>query len=158
MKTTIHSRTFSKRLGLMALTAFTAGGIFLAGCGTESDEPSFPEKYIVLTNPKGGETYKVGQKIEVKWKLQGTGRDAINNVDIDLSNDSGKTWAPISGGSIPDTDPRFGNFPWTIPDTLSRSGLRVDLKGKDCLMRVQQYSTAIDSQLFVSKKTFRINP
>ena len=49
--------------------------------------------YITLHRPNGGETFTVGQDINIHWSRQNPGG---NTVDIDYTTDDGTTWIRIA--------------------------------------------------------------
>ena len=63
--------------------------------------------YITLHRPNGGETFTVGQYINIHWSRQNPGG---NTVDIDYSTDDGTTWIRIAT-QAEDT----GWYLWNVP-------------------------------------------
>ncbi len=50
-----------------------------------------PQPVVILTAPRGGERYKLGEPIAITWLSA-----RVNLFDISYSNDAGKTWRPIA--------------------------------------------------------------
>ncbi|MEO7424794.1 MAG: hypothetical protein ABI036_06375 [Fibrobacteria bacterium] len=142
-----------------SLAFFLLAGAGFSGCqGDEATGPS-DETLISLTNPQGGEIFKVGETIQVKWKTSKTDLNLlVDAVDVRFSADSGKIWKTLNlKASIKKTDPDWGNYSWTIPDSITISGSVLHLPGKDnCLLRVEQYSTADPMQKSTLPKSFAI--
>ena len=63
--------------------------------------------YITLHRPNGGETFTVGQYINIHWSRQNPGG---NTVDIDYTTDDGTTWIRIAT-QAEDT----GFYLWNVP-------------------------------------------
>src|ERR1039457_1787164 len=67
-------------------------------------------KSISITSPVGGEKWDVGFPYNITWTDSG-----VTNVKIELSKDNGYTWSTI----IASDSASFGQFTWTIPDSIS---------------------------------------
>jgi hypothetical protein len=101
----------------------------LAGCAVfmncdNGSGPGQPVKPLEIVAPKGGESYKVGQTVTVKWKVN----DLINisTVGVRLSIDNGKSYKELAEHSLtPDTT----FFTW-IPDSAS----------SQCVIKVYSYT------------------
>ena len=63
--------------------------------------------YITLHRPNGGESFTIGQYINIHWSRQNPGG---NSVDIDYSTDNGATWIRIAT-QAEDT----GFYLWNVP-------------------------------------------
>ncbi len=65
---------------------------------------------IMITSPKNGETYKIGDNLKINWNSSGLGMD-INTagIGINLIDQNGNTVRKISQGS-----PNSGSFSWII--------------------------------------------
>ncbi len=86
---------------------------------------------IRLLEPAGGGTYKITGTMRVRW-LAGSG---VAGVTISISVDA-LTWLPITGNtSISTSDDRWGDFTWTIPDSIEG----VSLESDKVLLRVEDY-------------------
>ncbi|MDB5105922.1 MAG: hypothetical protein JWP91_3611 [Fibrobacteres bacterium] len=93
---------------------------------------------VTLTSPKGGETFKVGDSLRVKWSVKDVA-DAPDAMDVELSPDGGKSWGYIHSGSISNTMLIWGNYAWAVKDSLLINGAKVGLIGKQALIRVKPY-------------------
>ncbi len=92
---------------------------------------------ITITSPNGGEILNAGSTHEVTWTSTG----AIDNVTIEYSVNSGKTWLPIVS-SVPNN----GAFNWAIPGKPS----------ENCLIRIWE-NRSDGGALDVSDAEFSIN-
>ena len=141
-----------------AAAAVLAGLLCLRCSEPETDGTACPDDstQILLISPKGGESFRIGDTLRVKWKLCNAGLTEINAVDPFLSPDDGKTWCFMKVNSIPVGDPSFGNYAWKIPDSVALQGQGFSLKNNSkCRIRVEQYSTSDDKQRSIGS-TFTI--
>ena len=124
------------------------GGMLITACddSTGPSTPSYPNKLIVLENPEGGETFKVGDVVPIKWKFQGENvAIPINSVRIDISWDNGISWGNPTPGlnSLP---PSVTQYDWTVPETINDGGDLYNLVGNaQCKIRVIDYSITDDT-------------
>jgi hypothetical protein len=118
----------------------------LTACGEESTGPSGdPDAQLVLLEPRGGETYHVGDSLRVRWMAQGKGLTEISSVALTLSPDSGQTWIYLLNGSIAPADGNWGAYGWEIPASLTAKGTTFALAGNvKILVRVQDYQNVSD--------------
>jgi hypothetical protein len=132
---------------------------FLAACDSPTSAPETdPNAQIVLLSPVGGERYKVGETVHVKWKTQGKGDEEISSANILVSPDSGKTWIGLLRGSIGVDDPLWGDYAWTVKREMVHLGVTWDLSGNTRVMlKVMQYSTADANKIAVTKKPLSID-
>jgi hypothetical protein len=140
-----------------AAAAFILAVLF-SGCSQPEEENACPDDgtQILLTSPKGGETFKVGDTLRVKWKLCNTGPSEINAVDPMLSPDGGTTWCFMKTSSIPPEDVAFRNYAWKIPDSIQLQGVWFQLRNNaNCRVKVEQYSTSDEKQRSIGN-TFTI--
>jgi len=77
----------------------------------------FPNPYITITAPNGGEIWHVDSTYVITWSSYGT----TGSVNLEYSIDNGATWLDVNE-SRPDT----GAYSWTVPNTPS----------EDCLIRI----------------------
>ena len=163
----MHQPQPTSRLSRIFPLARIAAGLSLTcalflGC-TDSDSGPVEEacpsdgQEILLTHPKGGETFKIGDTLRVKWKLCNAGTQNISSVDPFFSADDGKTWCYMKTNSIGTGDASFGNYAWKIPDSIGLQGEWFQLANNaKCRIRVEQYSTTDDKQRSTSKTTFTV--
>lgn len=118
----------------------------LTACGEDAAGPSGdPDAQVVLLEPRGGETFRVGDTLKVRWKLQGDGLTEISSVALWLSPDSGGTWILMKNASIAPADPDWGEYRWKIPANLPNRGTTLALAGSSkVLIRVQDYQNSSD--------------
>jgi hypothetical protein len=117
-------------------------GLVLGGCDkAESPVAVDPKADITLIYPVGGETFHVGETINIKWSVKEGLVSPITSVDLMISNDDGITWKnfKIGVGSIPDDAPSWGNFPLLIRATTDGSPAMNVVSAK-CRFRVQSYT------------------
>src|SRR4051812_38795834 len=72
-------------------------------------EPYHPTN-LILMSPTGGETFKVGDTLNVRWSERGANAGDINVVDIRLSPDEGRTWIYLNVGSIAKGSAQWESF------------------------------------------------
>jgi hypothetical protein len=140
------SRTFPR--STPAVAALVLVSLLCLRC-SEPDNDACPDdgKQIQLISPKGGESFRVGDSLRVKWRLCNAGVSAIDAVDPMLSPDSGKTWCFMKVNSIPRGDKTFGNYAWKIPDSIQFQGQWFPLTNNSkCRVKVEQYTPFSDSQ------------
>jgi hypothetical protein len=146
-----QSQPSSLRFPLCVSAVAVLAGLLCLRC-SEPDADACPDdgKQILLTYPKGGETFRIGDSLRVKWKLCNAGLTEINAVDPMLSPDSGKTWCFLQQSSIPVGDRSFGNYAWKIPDSIGLQGRWFSLKNNSkCRIKVEQYTPLSDSQVSI---------
>lgn len=131
-------------------------GLMLSGCSEPDPAPTCGQPattdsaQIVITSPGCG-SFKVGTPLSVKWNLKGRGNQEITAVDVLLSHNDGQIWTNLRVNSIAPTDPDWGNFSWTVTDSISRLGVKYNLVGNDqCRIKVMQYSTGNLNQVAIS--------
>ncbi|MDB5051049.1 MAG: hypothetical protein JWO30_4120 [Fibrobacteres bacterium] len=153
------NRTF--HFAALALAAALASFAF-AACNKSTTEPlPDADKWIALTKPLGGETYKVGESLNVKWTIKENPNGNVDAVDVLISPDSGKTWVFLNAnGSIHPNTPSWENFSWKITDSLYVPTLddSIALSNTHCLVRVEQYSTADALQKSTTHTSISITP
>jgi len=79
-----------------------------------------PETGPVLTVPNGGQTFRVGQIVEILWY----GGAPADPIDIEYSTNDGRTWSPVA------TVANTGRFEWTVPPVVSAQ-CRIRLRQAD---------------------------
>ncbi len=67
--------------------------------------PSPPQPTLTLIYPNGGEQWRIGDKVAIKW----TSFKITSEVVLQISYDSGKTWWRLTEGI-----PNNGNYQWTV--------------------------------------------
>jgi hypothetical protein len=99
-------------------------------CNDINDPNPPPAGPLELMAPKGGESYKVGQTVEIKWKINDESK--VASVGIKLSLDNGKSYLvnDLESHSIPSTTT---SFQWTITS---------DQVSSQCIIKVYEYNDA----------------
>jgi hypothetical protein len=93
---------------------------------------------ITVIAPDGGEKYMIGDTMHIRWIADSL---QINNVDVFVSFNDGLDWNPVNVvSSIRRTDPEWGNYAWTIPDSLHLLDNNVSVVSDRCLVRVSKYA------------------
>lgn len=130
------------------LSAFAALGLLVA-CGDESS-PAAPEPTpakgmngITITAPNGGETFKVGDSISVKWTST---EDVLSSAAVVMRCGSATTWTALTTGSIDFGTPSYGNLRAKIPGTLSGS----------CSIKIYDYQ--VQTNYDTTDTRFTVNP
>jgi hypothetical protein len=79
-----------------------------------SDAPFKLEKFqaVAITSPNGGEKFKAGNMVSIKWNTDQT-IDAVAQVVMKFSFDNGKKWKIIDKIK----DKNTGIYMWTVPST-----------------------------------------
>ena len=103
-------------LGLFALSI---------GCNNSTNPPKKPCQMIY---PAGGENFKVGDSVRVKWKVNDLTK--IASVQVDLSIDNGKSF-PINIGN--------GSISSSIADTMWVPAAA----STKCIIKVKSYQDAL---------------
>jgi hypothetical protein len=155
-------RTLKQAAVFCAAAGIILAGLALSACKDDSsgttEPPADPNAQILITYPKGGETFYVDDSLHIKWSLQGAGLTDVNSVNIELSMDSGMTFATILGKSIATGELNFGNYGWKIPATILKNGVAQPLAGhKDLFFRIKEYNPSSPNQVTVMKKPFSIS-
>jgi formylglycine-generating enzyme required for sulfatase activity len=92
-----------------------------------------------ITNPNGGEIYKVGSVHNITWEANG-----VANLKIDYTTNGGSTWSPI----VASTPANTGSYAWVVPNTVS-SLCKVKITGveNNALVDVSDYNFSIHATL-----------
>jgi len=106
-------------LGLLSLSM---------SCNNSTNPPPTPPKTLQMIYPAGGENFKVGDSVRVKWKINDLTK--ISSVQVDLSIDSGKSF-PINIGN--------GSIPSSIADTVWVP----TVASTKCIIKVKSYTDAL---------------
>lgn len=138
-------------------------GFTFSGC-SEDESPAGPagdpNAKIIISSP-GGDTYKVGDSLRVRWTVKEDAADPINSVNISLSPDSGLHWSSLLTNAIAPSHANWGDFAWKIADDslyIQTLDAKLPLAGSSkCMVRVEQYGTGDPLKKIVSR-TFTITP
>ena len=90
--------------------------------------PNPVTKPLEIVSPKGGESYTVGQSVEIKWKINDASK--IGSVGITLSLDNGKTFSAYDL-ELTSIYPPTTTFSWTIAS---------DQVSDQCVIEVREYN------------------
>jgi hypothetical protein len=140
----IKTKNPKRSIALSAAALFAGLAAFAFTACDSTDSPPASTGLITLTSPKGGETFKVGETVHIKWTVKVDDK-APNAVDPQVSLDTGKTWLNLRQ-SIPDNSAMWGDFPWLVDSVKHTSLQKIPLAGKKVLLRVEQYSTSLPEQ------------
>ena len=116
-------------------------------------------KPVTLLSPLGGTNQKftVGQTLPVQFRNDTV---TISQMFIELSINGGQSYINFTGNyGIPMADNRttWGNYNWTIPDSVGDPGSRVSTVSTRCKIRVRPYNDMVGGS-DNSDSTFTIDP
>lgn len=134
-------------------------GQFLTGCESSPEAaPVDPDAQIVILSPEGGESYRVGQVVPIRWKTRGKGDQEVNAVSLELSPDDGAGWIFLVNRAIGIDDEAWGDYAWTVPDKVARQGREYALAGNGTLrIRIRQYNSGNPDQTAVLAEPFSVS-
>jgi hypothetical protein len=138
----IHAKILGGLVLFATVIGLATAPLSLSACNGTNAVGVVDTSQILVTEPRGGESYKVGDSIHIQWKLQGEGLQNVASVSLSLSPNNGKDWALILNKSIGLNDANWGNFAWAIKDSINISGLgMVNLvNNRECLIQVKEYT------------------
>ncbi len=110
----------------------------------------FAQQPITVLSPNGGETYTVGDTMHIRWEADET----TPLVMLEMSVDDGETWYGVYTSGISVTSENWGDYLWTIPDSLSDAGGSVSIVSTRCLIRVRNYIDQVTDD--ISDKVFQV--
>jgi len=153
-----RNRAMRRLFLAVGLLSLAFAGQILTGCESSPEDPPVdPDAQIVILEPRGGETYQVGQTVPIRWKTQGRGDLEINSVSLELSPDNGAEWILILNRSIGIEDTAWGEYPWTVPSQVAKLGRTYDLAGNTGLrIRIRQYGSGDPDKTAVLRKSFSV--
>jgi hypothetical protein len=136
--------TVNKR-GIVYILIASLCGLYLlfAACDsvpTKTEDVVSPETPMILIAPNGGETYKIGDSLTIKWRAN---PDSAKGMLINISFDAGRTYYPINDNqSIGVGGGRDTSVQWQIPDSLfdfpTRAMVPVPVSSL-CKVRISDY-------------------
>ncbi|HKP96044.1 MAG TPA: hypothetical protein VJ385_09835 [Fibrobacteria bacterium] len=155
-------------LPVALLFAGALAALALAACDkAETTSPAAdPNAKITLTKPVGGETFRFGDSLRIRWTVKDDPAGPIQAVDVLLSPDSGKTWVHLPygpaglKGSIKPDSPYWNNFSWKVTDSLyvPEKDASVKLGNTHCLVRVKDYTSEAASNRSTTASYISIIP
>jgi hypothetical protein len=84
---------------------------------TRCDRPTAaPPEPLVLDAPNGGNTYYVGDTLEIRW----TQNDSISGLEIDLTANNGTTYTQVAAFFANDPEIADGKYNWVICDSVGK--------------------------------------
>jgi hypothetical protein len=109
------------------------------GTNTLSDTAFAMVELPILTilSPNGGEQYKIGDTMSILWECGDTTK--ISTVALEISVDNGKTWHLMDSSAISPQDPRWGNYLWTVPDSVGINDDAVVPISENCKIKIRDY-------------------
>ncbi len=111
-----------------------------------SDNPLPAESAPLLLNPTGGESYSIGDTLEIRWATRDS--TVFNDCDIRFSLDNGVNWTTLTRTeSIDITDTRWGAFRWGIPSKVLFGQLSVGVVSENCRIGIEQYGNSTVSDI-----------
>lgn len=147
-------------------TFFIASGFMVVGAmigctesttePTTTPNPTTATSLITLNNPTGGQSYKVGDVMNIRWTAKADPVDKVDAVDILYSKDNGANWEFLNESSVFDTSAIWGNYPWKIPDSILVDGRYVSPISATAKIKVEQYSSSDPDKIAISN-TFSVS-
>lgn len=104
---------------------------------------AFAQQPITVLSPNGGETYTVGDTMHIRWEADET----TPLVMLEMSVDDGETWYGVYTSGISVTSENWGDYVWTVPDSLSDAGGSVSIVSTRCLIRVRNYIDQVTNDI-----------
>jgi hypothetical protein len=116
-------------------------------------------KPVTLLSPMGGtnQRFTVGQAIPVQFRNDTA---SISQMYIELSINGGQNYINFSGSYgifMSDMRSTWGNYNWTIPDSVGDPGSRVSTVSARCKIRIRPYNNMVGGS-DNSDSTFAIDP
>jgi hypothetical protein len=128
---------------MRTMSSIVVGSFLVLGLncdkGTNTNTPIKP---LEILQPKGGETYTVGQTVEIRWRINDLSK--IPSVGVKLSIDNGKLYTPLL---LPDRSfpPETTWVSWIIQSTQASA---------HCIVEVYDYS---DESLYDKSGAFTVS-
>jgi hypothetical protein len=149
----------SRFVSLVAALGISALGMACSESSTDpgptlTPNPTTPSSLITLESPLGGQSYKLGQVMQIKWKAKADPVDKVDAVDILYSVDNGVSWGWLNESSIFDTSAVWGNYPWKV-DSVLIDGKNTSPVSATVKIKVEQYSTSDPDKIAISN-TFTV--
>lgn len=72
---------------------------------------------ITLLEPVGGQVYRVGETMTVRWSAL----SSVTGVVVEASPDNGETWCLIVSEPVSPDDAAWGSIRWTVTETLQET-------------------------------------
>lgn len=107
---------------------------------------------ITVLEPNGGQTYRVGSSLGIRWETDGH----VGGVAIEISVDGGKKWFGVFEGTVSVGGPGWTDTTWVIPEKLRDMRDTVSVVSDNCLLRIKNYVNA--PQRDESDAPFTIKP
>jgi hypothetical protein len=104
----------------------------------------FSVKYIIITNPSSGNSYNVGETVNIQFKAYSS---KLSSLRFILSTDGGKSYNDMLTGSI---SPTQNSLSWTIGD---EPGYVFDYPSTKCILKIQDYD---DGKIFDISGIFEV--
>lgn len=109
---------------------------------------------VTVTAPNGGETITVGSPLHVQWEADPS---QVTDVTISLTVDEGESWVVLNPEhSISRTDPEWGDYVWTVPETILAGNSDLSTVSSTCRVRVAKYEATDGQFIDMSDGTFTI--
>ena len=79
---------------MRTISSIVVGSLLALGVNCDKGaNTNTPLKPLEIIQPKGGETYTVGQTVEIRWRINDLSK--ILSVGVKLSTNNGKLYTPI---------------------------------------------------------------
>jgi hypothetical protein len=137
----IGSSLLSLVIGISILSLLAQYGCEAPTSPNLSGNPPEDTSTIRILSPNGGELYKMGDTISLRWRAN---TDSVTSAVLEISFDGGKIWITMNGTrTIHPYEDDWGNLRYGIPDSLYdwANGITVPvIPGSECLVRVRDYN------------------
>jgi Bacterial Ig domain len=127
------------RLNVFGALALAGAFAFAMNCNNSTPNNPTPKPTLQLLAPIGGESYKVGSTVNVRWTIND--KTKVSSVKLELSTDDGVLYAVLANKSFsyPDT-----SYSWTVDSTQVSS---------KCLIMISDY---VDRSITDQSKEFTV--
>ncbi len=91
-----------------------------------------PQPTIAVTSPNGGESYKIGDTVDVRWSVSGMRGNEYTNAILIYENGE-NFYGSISGSKVI-ASAASGDYKWLIPNTIAPGRYKLEISvdgGKD---------------------------
>lgn len=87
-------------------------------------KPDLKPPVVNVSYPNGGETFKPGDTVTVRWTSLDNA--AVASQDVNFSSDGGNTYVPVASGLAGNVN----SLPWTVPSTQTIRGV-IQVQARD---------------------------
>jgi hypothetical protein len=114
--------------------------LLITACNNPVSPGNSTASAITLISPNGGETFKIGDSLHIKWRVN---PDSIGQMLFSITFDAGRSYTYINDmETIHSGNGRDTLISWKIPDSLYRLGIAEGTPtpvSSQCKVRVSDY-------------------